>query len=415
MASALVLIFIVGGWSILTEFSGAVVASGQVVVDNNVKRVQHLTGGIVSELHAQDGRHVKAGQILVRLDDIQTRANLAIVTKALDDLAARQARLEAELEITDSIEFPQDLLKKIDNADVFKAVSGELRQFENRRATREGQKSQLKERVAQLNEEIAGYTAQYESKVNQITWISKELIGVQDLWKKTLIPYTRLASLEREKERLGGERGQLMGSIAQSRGKITETHLQILQIDQQMRAEVSREIAEIRGRTAELVEKKVSAEDQLQRIDIRSPQDGIVHQLSVHTVGGVISPGEQIMLIVPEADVLTIEVKVHPQDIDQVHIGQSGIVRLVAFNQQTTPELHGQVSRVSADAHEDKTGMRYYSVRVAVADTEISRLGALKLVPGMPADVFIQTSPRTVISFLVRPLWDQLRRAFRET
>jgi HlyD family secretion protein len=206
-----------------------------------------------------------------------------------------------------------------------------------------------------------------------------------------------------------------MGSIAQSRGKITETHLQILQIDQQMRAEVSREIAEIRGRTAELVEKKVSAEDQLQRIDIRSPQDGIVHQLSVHTVGGVISPGEQIMLIVPEADVLTIEVKVHPQDIDQVHIGQSGIVRLVAFNQQTTPELHGQVSRVSADAHEDKTGMRYYSVRVAVAETEIGRLGALKLVPGMPADVFIQTSPRTVISFLVRPLWDQLRRAFRET
>jgi HlyD family secretion protein len=303
----------------------------------------------------------------------------------------------------------------MDDADVFKAVSGELRQFENRRATREGQKSQLKERIAQLNEEIAGYTAQYESKINQITWISKELIGVQDLWKKTLIPYTRLASLEREKERLGGERGQLMGSIAQSRGKITETHLQILQIDQQMRAEVSREIAEIRARTAELVEKKVSAEDQLQRIDIRSPQDGIVHQLSVHTVGGVISPGEQIMLIVPETDVLTIEVKVHPQDIDQVRIGQPGIVRLVAFNQQTTPELQGEVSRVSADAHEDKTGMRYYNVRVAVAETEISRLGALKLLPGMPADVFIETSSRTVISFLARPLWDQLRRAFRET
>ena len=183
-----------------------------------------------------------------------------------------------------------------------------------------------------------------------------------------------------------------------------------------MRTEVGRELADIRARTSELVEKKVAAQDQLQRIDIRAPQDGVVHQLAVHTVGGVITSGEQIMLIVPEADTLTIEVRVQPQDVDQLSVGQSAVIRLSAFNQQTTPELNGTVGRVSADVTEDtKTGTRFYTVRVAVPESELARLGSLKLIPGMPAEVFIQTTSRTVMSFLIRPLWDQIGRAFRET
>jgi HlyD family secretion protein len=413
---SMLLVIALGGWAATTEFSGAVIAPGQLIVDSNVKKVQHLTGGVVGELRVRDGVRVKAGDVLVRLDDIQTRANLAIVSKALDELCARQSRMEAERDDADAVIFPRDLLDRIDNPDVERAITGELRQYETRRTTRNGQKAQLRERIAQLAQEITGYDAQVASKNNQIEWIGKELAGVRDLWERKLIPYIRLSNLEREKNRLEGERGQLIASIAQARGKMTEIDLQITQIDQDMRTEVGRELAEIRSRTAEIVEKKVAAQDMLQRIDIRAPQDGVVHQLSVHTVGGVITPGEQIMLIVPEADALTIEARVQPQDVDQIGIGQPVVVRLSAFNQQTTPELNGEVSRVSADVSEEpKTGMRYYTIRIAVTDSELARLIGIKLVPGMPADTFIQTSSRTVMSFLLRPLWDQIGRAFRET
>jgi HlyD family secretion protein len=239
--------------------------------------------------------------------------------------------------------------------------------------------------------------------------------GVHDLWSKNLIPYARLTALEREKERLEGERGQLIATIAQAKGKITETELQILQIDQDMRSEVGKDLADIRAKTAELVEKKVAAEDQLKRVDIRAPIDGAVFQKAVHTVGGVITTGEVLMLIVPESDALEAEVKVQPQDIDQVRLGQTAILRFTAFNQRTTPELNGEVNRVSADVAEDqKTGARYYTVRIAIPASEIERLKGLKIVPGMPVESFIQTSPRTVISYLVKPLHDQISRAFRE-
>jgi HlyD family secretion protein len=404
-----------GGWAATTEFAGAVIASGQVVVNSNVKKVQHPTGGVVGELRVRDGERVKAGDILARLDDTQTRANLAIIVKALDELGARQAREEAERDGVDKVTFPADLLARMDKLDVAKAVNGELKQFETRRATREGQRAQLKERIAQLKEEIRGHEAQNRSKGNQITWIVKELEGVQDLWTKNLVPYTRVTALERDKERLEGERGQLIATIAQTKGKITETELQILQIDQDMRTEVGKDLADIRAKTAELVEKKVAAEDQLKRVDIRSPLDGIVHQLSVHTVGGVIGPAEVIMLIVPEADALEVEAKIQPQDIDQVRVGQHAVLRFSAFSQGTTPELNGEVSRLSADVSEDqKTGVRYYTVRISVAQAEIDRLGGLKLLPGMPVESFIQTSPRTVMSYLTKPLQDQVSRAFRE-
>ena len=416
LAVTALLVIALGGWAAKTEFSGAVIASGQVTVDSNVKKVQHPTGGVVAELRIRDGQSVKAGEVLIQLDEVQTRANLAIVTKALDELAARQARQEAERDGLAEIVFPKTILERVSDPDVARVVDGELRQFHARRATRDGQKAQLKERIRQLSEEVTGYRAQIDSKGNQIEWIGKELVGIRGLWTRNLVPYTRLTSLERENERLHGERGQLLAAIAQVRGKMLEIEMQISQIDQDMRTEVNRDLAEIRGRTSELVEKKVSAEDQLQRIDIRSPQDGAVHQLSVHTVGGVVAAGEQIMLIVPEADALTIEARVQPHDIDQVRIGQPANIRLLAFNQQTTPEFTGHVSKVSADVSEDvKTGLRSYTVRIAVPEDEIPRLEGVRLVPGMPADVFIQTSSRTVISFLVRPLWDQISRAFRES
>jgi HlyD family secretion protein len=415
LIASVLLVVGLGGWAATTEFAGAVVAQGLVVVNSNVKKVQHPTGGIVGELRVRDGYHVKAGDIVVRLDDTQTRANLAIVTKALDELAARQAREEAETYGAEMINFPQSLLDRMDNPDVAKAVDGERKQFEVRRQTRDGQKSQLKERITQLKEEATGYTAQIASKNLQIDWIKKELVGVNELWNKNLVPYTRVTALEREKERLDGERGQLTAAIAQSKGKMAEIELQILQVDQDMRTEVGKDLADIRGKVAELVEKKVAAEDQLKRVDIRAPQDGMVHQLNVHTVGGVIGQGEVIMLIVPEADALDVEAKIQPQDIDQLRLEQLAILRLTAFNQRTTPELNGAVSRISADVSEDqKTGARYYTIRISVPEGEIARLNGLQLVPGMPVETFIQTNPRTILSYLVRPFHDQIARTFRE-
>ena len=413
--AAALLVVVLGGWAISTEFSGAVIAPGQLVVSLNMKKVQHPTGGIIGELRVRDGQLVAAGDIVARLDDTQVRANLAIVVKALNELVARQAREEAERDDVAELVFPSELLARMADPDVEKAVSGESRQFETRRKAREGQKGQLRERITQLREETAGYEAQITSKVKQIEWIAKELVGINELWEKNLVPYSRVTALERDKERLEGERGQLVASIAQAKGKGTEIELQIFQVDQDMRTEVGKDLADIRGRIAELVEKKVAAEDQLKRVDIRAPIEGNVHQLAVHTVGGVIATGETMMFIVPQSDALEIEARIQPQDIDQLRIGQPALLRFSAFNQRTTPELNGEVSRISADVTEDpKNGARYYTVRISVSDSEVARLEGLKLVPGMPVETFMQTRSRTVMSFMVRPLQDQVSRAFRE-
>jgi HlyD family secretion protein len=415
VVAALLLVGGLGGWAMTTEFTGAVVAAGYLVVDSNVKKVQHPTGGVVGKLNVREGQEVKAGDIVISLDDTQIRASRDIVVKALNELAARQAREEAERDGLDKVTFPADLIARKSEPDVDKAVTGEQRQFEIRRTSREGSKAQLRERMVQLRQEISGYEAQITSKDKQIEWVGKELVGVYELWEKNLIPYTRVTSLEREKERLVGERGQLRASIAQAKGKIAEIELQILQVDQDMRTEVGKDLAEIRARTAEMIERKVAAEDQLKRVDIRAPIDGAVLQLTIHTVGGVITAGEAIMLIVPQTDTLQVEAKIPPQEIDQLRIGQPAVLRFVAFSQRSTPELNGTVLRISADVSEDtKTGTRFYTIRLDVSPEEVARLGAVRLVPGMPVEALIQTSPRTVMSYLIKPLHDQLVRAFRE-
>ena len=412
---ALVLVAGLGGWAWTSEFAGAVIAQGQLVVDSNVKKVQHPTGGVVAELNVRDGTIVNAGDIVIKLDDTQTRANLQIVVKGLDELYARKAREEAEIDGAESIAFPRELMNRQGDPEVDRILVGETRLFEIRRKTREGLKAQLNERVAQSEEEIGGLIAQVASKDKQIEWIKKELEGVRELWAKQLVQFNRVTALEREQARLDGERGQLVASIAQCKGKISGTRIQILQIDQDMRTENGKDLADIRGKTAELVEKKVAAEDQLKRVDIRAPQDGMVHQLDVHTVGGVVSAGQQIMLVVPAADKLIVEAKVQPQDIDQVHIGQAAVMRFTNFNSRTTPELNGEVSVVSGDTTQDqRSGVSYYTVRIAVAPDQIARLGEVKLVPGMPVEVFIQTNARTVVSYFVRPFHDQISKVFRE-
>lgn len=404
-----------GGWAATIQLWGAVIAPGMVVVDSSVKKVQHPTGGVVGELRVRDGDYVKGGDILMRLDETQARANLAILTKGLDELAARQTRLEAEREGAETMSFPEVLMRRAHDPDVAKVIAGESKLFELRRSARAGQRAQLRERAAQLREEIEGLTGQAAAKRREIELIEKELVGVHELWRKNLVAITRVTALERDAARLAGDRGVLIASTAQAKGRIAEIELQIIQIDQDLRSEVAKELAEIRAKTSELVERKVAAEDQLKRIDIRAPQDGVVHQLSVFTIGGVVSAGEPIMLIVPNADDLTIEARVAPYDIDQLRVGQQATMRFSSFSQSTTPELNGLVTRVAADITQDtKTGVTYYTVRVSLPLEELARLDGIKLVPGMPAEVFVQTKARTIISYLVKPIYDQIARTFRE-
>jgi HlyD family secretion protein len=404
-----------GTWASTQEISGALIAPGQIVVESNVKKVQHPTGGVVGELRAHDGDVVKAGDVVVRLDDTVTKASLAIVTKNLDALLARSARLEAEQKGLDGIIFPQDLLERTNDPDVYNLMKSEIKLFEVRVNGRAGQKAQLRERITQLNEEIAGLVAQEKAKDQEIALVEKELDGVRQLYDQHLVQISRLTALERDAARLNGERAQYVASRAQAKGKIAETELQVIQVDKDVISEVSKDLRETKDKIGEFIERKVTAEDQLRRIDIRAPQDGVVEQSTVHTVGGVITAGDTIMLIVPQSDDLQVEAKVNPHDIDKLQVGQKTLLRLSAFNQRTTPELNGVVSRVSPDVTtEQRTGQSYYTIRVAMPPEEIARLGDVKLIPGMPAEAFVQTGDRTMLSYLMKPLHDQLMRAFRE-
>ena len=415
VATCLLLVGGVGGLAAVTKMSGAVIAAGRLVVDSNVKKVQHPTGGVVGEIRVREGDRVKAGDILVRLDETTTRASLAIVSKGLDEFYARLARLEAERDGKDTISFPEVLTSRRGDAGVAASTAGEQSLFDFRRQARSGQRSQLRERIAQLTQETAGLTEQLQAKRREIELIQIELEGVRSLWHRKLIGIERMTALERDAVRLEGEHGQLTAGIAQVKGKAAEIELQIIQIDQDLRSEVATDLRETQGKISEFVERKVAAEDQLKRIDLRSPQDGVVLQLAVHTIGGVITPGEQVMQIVPVTDDLTVEAHVAPQDIDQVTMGQNAILRLSAFNRQTTPELTGTLSRISADlTTEERTGAAFYVARVTLPKTEVAKLRGLALAPGMPAEVFFPTGDRTMLSYLVKPLSDQIQKAFRE-
>ena len=404
-----------GGWASTAEISGALIAQGSIVVDSNIKKVQHPTGGVVGEVRVHDGDRVKAGDILIRLDETVTQANLAIVTKGLTELYARKARLAAERDGADTFTVPPELADHLDDPSVKEALDSERKLFDLRRTTRLGQKDQLAQRIKQLQEQITGLTAQQDAKAKETSLIDQELTGVRDLWQKNLVQLNRLTSLQRDEAKIQGERGQLVAQSAEAKGKIAETNLQIIQIDQDLSSDVAKELRETESKIGEYVERKVTAEDQLKRTEIRAPQDGIVFQSTANTVGGVVAAGDPIMLIVPESDKLLVEVKVDPKDIDQVQIDQPVVLRFSSFNARTTPEINGKVVRIAADTSTDqRTGQTYYLARISMSADEVRRLGDVKLTPGMPVEAFIQTGERTMLSYLIKPLHDQFMRAFRE-
>lgn len=411
----LTLIGLFGGWAVGTEIVGAVIAQGSLVVETSLKKVQHPVGGVVSELMVRDGDRVKAGDVVMRIDATMTRANLAIIVKSLDQFVARKARLESERNRAGIVVFPQVLLGRAGDAEIAAMINAEQRLYESRKAVRESKKHQLEQRVRQLRDEIAGMDAERAANFREQGMVDDELNRFRSLHDRGLMEKSRLITLERQATDIEGDIGRLMAGIAGVEAKISETALQIIQIDEQWSEEVGSDLREMDARIGEYVERRVAAEDQLKRVDIIAPQDGVVHQLAVHTVGGVIAPGEPIMMIVPEVDRLVVEAKVAPQDIDQIYYGQTTNLRFSAFNQKTTPEITGTVERISADVTVDtRTGTSYYVVRVATSQEQIKRLGEFSLMPGMPVEAFITTGERSVLSYFLKPLLDQANRTFRE-
>ncbi|MFD0464574.1 HlyD family type I secretion periplasmic adaptor subunit [Microvirga aerilata] len=405
----------IGLWAATSTLSGAVVAGGQFVVDTSVKKIQHSTGGIVGELKVKEGDRVSQGDLLVRLDETMTRANMQVVSKQLDEYIGRQARLEAERDGASSVPMPEEFAHRLKDPAVQKIMSSERTLFDARRASRDAQKDQLKKRITQSRDEITGLRAQQQAKVREAELIVDELKGVRELYQKNLVQLPRLNALERDAASIEGQRGQLIASVAQAESRIAETEFQIIQIDEQMRAEAMQELRDIQGKVAEYTERKVAAEDQLKRIDIRAPSDGYVHQLNVHTIGGVISPAEPVMNIVPVNDKLELEARVLPNEIDQVRIGQKATVKVHASNARNMPDLHGSVSRISADVTRDQqTGTTFYTIRIELPQNELKKLENLHLIAGMQAEVFVEVNERTPFEYFFKPMQEQIARAFRE-
>jgi HlyD family secretion protein len=404
-----------GGWFFFVPLAGAVVVPGNLVVQSNVKTIQHPTGGVVAEIKVKNGDRINAGDLLVRLDATQAQASLEMVNKQLVEFRAKMARLIAERDDLPQLTIPPELASRPDDETVNSLLASEQSLFKARSSARKSQKDLLQSRVAQLNEEVSGLQVQVDSRAKQLELIQGELAGVQDLYDKRLVPLTRLTSLQREAARLDGERGQLLSSIAETKSKIGEAELQIVRIDQDFRTDVVKDLGDAQGKEAELVQRGVAARDLLDRIEIRAPTSGVIHQMAVHTIGGVIKAGDSIMEIVPDSEDLQVEARLQPQDIDHVRTGQTAFVRFSAFNVRTTPQLTGIVSYVSADtSHDQQTNAPFFSVRVTLPDDERRRLADLQLVPGMPAEVFMQTGSRTMVSYIFKPIAEQMRRAFVE-
>ena len=396
------------------DFAGAVVASGRLVVSSNVKKIQHQAGGTVTKIMVEDGDKVKAGDLLIELDPTVAAANLGIVDKGLAEAMARKARLEAERAGFTAIKFPAELLARAGQPEGAEVIAVETGAFEARRAARDGQRAQLRKKIAELEEQLVGVKAQEDAVRRQITFTQDEVVGLRSLKEKDLVSTDRMSDAERRLAQLDGQLGQLIAGAAQIGAEIAQAELQILQIDQDMRSEASRDLADTGSRINELSERKIAAEDQLRRLDIRAPIDGTIYQLAVHTVGGVVAAGEAIMMIVPENDLLVVEAHIDPTQVDRVHPNQEAVLRFSTLGGRTTPEYFGTLETISPDVVVDqRTGQGFYVARIKLPPEAVTDLGD-KMVPGVPIEVFISTGERTVLSYLVRPLGDQIMHTFRE-
>ncbi len=403
-------------WGSLAQIKGAVIAPGTVVVEGKPKTLQHLDGGIVGEIFVKDGDAVNEGDVVMRLDPTMLDANEDLVNTRLRETMARVARLEAERDSLDTIIWPVELSETKDDPIVASAMLGQEKLFDARRIAASGQVEQLEQRIAQFKDQITGLNSLISSKENQAMKIREEADAKRTLVEKGWLAKPVILTLEREELRLKGDVANHQSEIARIKNSISETDVQILQLRRERQAEVLAELRQAETEASDFREQLTTASDQLRRIDVIAPVSGKVHNMTITTLGGVVAPGQEIMQIIPADDRLIIEAQVDPADIDQIYPGQKTTVRLSAFNMRTTPEMNGLVIRSSADRIIDQvTGMPYYSVKIEIPPNELARLPEnLILLPGMPAESFMQTDSRSVLSYILKPATDAMDHTFRE-
>lgn len=419
LLTGFILIFaLVGGfalWAALAPIQGAVIAPGTVVVEGKPKTLQHLDGGIVGEILVRDGDKVEAGDVLLRLDPTSLNANRDLLVKRLDEAKATRARLTAERDSKGRIDWQNIFPDNERTAELTKIINDQTQLFNTRRSVSQGQLAQLRKRLQQSEEQIRGFRSQTSANESQLGIIAKELQGLRELFQGGYVSQTRILTLEREEAGLTGQNASLQSEIARTKTVIGETEIEILQVTRTMQEAVLTELRTRESEISDLTEQLISASDQAGRVDVIAPVSGTVHNMTISTLGGVVTPANPIMDIIPDTDRLIVESQVEPMYVDQIYTGQDTTVRLSAFNQRTTPELNGVVISVSANTTVDPvTGFPFYTVRIEIPTDEIARLKGLTLVPGMPAEAFMQTDKRTVINYLLKPATDQLNRAFRE-
>lgn len=406
-----------GVWSVVTTISGAVVAPGQIQVEQNRQIVQHPDGGVVAEIAVEEGQSVKAGDLLLRLDGSLLKSELVIVEGQLFEVQARRARLEAERDDAAAPVMPPALLEiAAQRPEVAELVEGQQRLFAASREAMQKQSEQLVKRAAQFRAQIEGIDAQIVAMDRQLELIREELKDQRGLLERGLAQSSRVLSLEREEARLMGIAGELTAQRAQSEGRVTEIELEIVRIAAERREEANTQLRDIGSSELELAERRRALIERIARLDIRAPVSGSVLGLQVTTPQSVIRAADPILYLIPQDRPLVINVNIQPIHIDEVHVGQD--VRLVfpGLPNRMMPELHGRVVIVSADALSDqKTGAAFYRAEIVLSEGEAAKMGDMTLLPGMPVEAFIQTSDRTPLAYLIQPFTDYFNRAFRES
>ncbi|MFV0513024.1 MAG: HlyD family type I secretion periplasmic adaptor subunit [Jhaorihella sp.] len=414
----LILVGFFGTWAVMSQIAGAIVAGARIEVDRNRQVVQHPDGGVVAEILVEEGDVVEMGDILIRLDSKLLHSELLIVEGQLFELMARRGRLEAEREETDAITFDPELLAAAGNrADVAELIEGQKRLFEARRDSRSKEVEQLRKRRGQIRNQIEGISAQQASLETQLDLIEEELKNQQSLLDRGLAQAATVLNLRRTTANLDGTLGELAASKAQAEGRITEIEIEILKQRSAQREEAIARLRDLRSRELELAEQRRSLRERQNRLDITAPVSGIVYGLQVHTPRSVIRAADPVLFLVPQDRPLVIAARVDPLHVDEISVGQPVIVHLSALDRRQTPELNGTVSKISADAFDDQNrGMSYYRAEIVLNEGETDRLpeGSI-LLPGMPVEAFIRTQDRSPLTYLVKPLTDYFKKAFRES
>ena len=415
VAIAALFFFGLGGWAAVAPIDSAALAPGVVSVEFQRKTIQHLEGGIVASILVKDGDRVSVGQPLLELDKTQSRATLGQLSTRYYAALALEARLIAERDGLDEIIFPEPLLSRKTDSDVAESMHGEANIFAARRDSMRGQAEILEQRIAQYQQEIQGLEGQIRAERKQLALIAEERSAEEKLVAKKLTGMQRVIELKRDEAEIEGSRSRNIANIARARQSIAEEQLKILELSTQQASEVVAELRNTQTLLFDVSERMRAARDVLQRTQVRSPLDGIVVDNQVHTVGGVISPGETLMDIVPSAERLIVEARVSPQDIDSVHVGLGAQIALTAFNRRNIPPLGGHVMFVSADRlTEERTGLAYFLARIALPEEPAGAYADLELYPGMQAEVMIVTGERTAIDYMFRPVIQSFGRALRE-